>query len=199
MGLIPVPNTQIATVVTSLEMLEKPPLRPMPDSHLRLVEWNRPSPDKYRALFSRIGQPWLWFSRLVMEEKRLVDIIHDPDVSIWAAVDRAGIEVGILELDNREPNQVELSFFGLVPELAGQGHGNWLMAHALQRAWMGDIRRVWVHTCTLDHPSALGFYQRHGFVPYKRMVETFDDPRVTGLIPAEAAPQIPLLVRPSTR
>jgi len=107
--------------------------------------------------------------------------------------------VGILELDNREPNQVELSFFGLVPELAGQGHGNWLMAHALQRAWMRDIRRVWVHTCTLDHPAALGFYQRHGFVPFKRMVETFDDPRVTGLIPAEAAPQIPCLAPTSTR
>jgi GNAT superfamily N-acetyltransferase len=105
----------------------------------------------------------------------------------------------MLELDFRVEGTCELSYFGLVPEVTGKGNGGWLMGHALALAWRAGVERVWVHTCTLDHPAALGFYQRHGFVPYKRMVETFDDPRVTGLIPAEAAPQIPLLVRPSTR
>lgn len=193
MGLIPVPDGQVAAVVTSLEMRAKPPLRPMPDSHLRLIPWPQPSADKYRALFRRIGEPWLWFSRLVMAEERLTAIIHDPKVEIFAAVDRAGIEVGILELDYREAEQTELSFFGLIPELAGQGHGNWLMAQALQRAWRPGIARVWVHTCTLDHPGALRFYQRHGFVPFKRMVETFADPRLAGFLPREAAPHVPLL------
>jgi GNAT superfamily N-acetyltransferase len=81
----------------------------------------------------------------------------------------------------------------LIPELAGKGHGNWLMAHALAFAWQKQVRRVWVHTCTLDHPAALPFYRRHGFVPYKRTLETFPDPRLLGLLPAEAAPQIPCL------
>jgi ribosomal protein S18 acetylase RimI-like enzyme len=52
---------------------------------------------------------------------------------------------------------------------------------------------VWVHTCTLDHPSALGFYRRHGFTAIGRAVETFTDPRVLGVLPMDAAPQIPLL------
>ncbi|MCF7643676.1 GNAT family N-acetyltransferase, partial [Acinetobacter johnsonii] len=71
MGLIPVADDQIATVVTSLEMLERPRPRPLPDSPLRLVRWSAPDPGKYRALFRRVGEPWLWFSRLVMDEERL--------------------------------------------------------------------------------------------------------------------------------
>src|SRR4051812_5772489 len=101
MGLTPVPPGQIATIVTALEMRAKPPLRPMPDSPLRLAEWKQPDPEKYRTLFRRVGTPWLWFSRLVMEEERLTAIIHDPHVSIFAAVDPRGIEVGMLELDFR--------------------------------------------------------------------------------------------------
>lgn len=80
-----------------------------------------------------------------------------------------------------------------MPELAGKGHGRWLMAQALSLAWRKGIGRVWVHTCTLDHPSALGFYRRSGFVPFAQAVETFADPRLAGVLSREAAPQIPLL------
>jgi len=197
MGLTAVPVDQVATIVTTLEMRARPPLRPMPASPFRLVRWDRPASDRYRALFRRIGARWLWFSRLVMAEPALRMILDDPRVAVFAAVDRAGVEIGMLELDFREPGVCELSYVGLVPELAGNGHGDWLMAEALARAWTKGITRVWVHTCTLDHPAALGFYRRHGFVAIARTVETFADPRVTGILPADAAPQIPLLVQPA--
>lgn len=199
MGLIPVANDQIATVVTALEMLARPRPRPLPDSPLRLVRWPAPEPAKYRALFRRVGEPWLWFSRLVMDEDRLVAILHDPKVHVFAVIDRAGIEVGMLELDFRAEATCELGFVGLVPELAGKGHGGWLMAHALMLAWTPEVSRVWVHTCTLDSPGALGFYRKHGFVPYKRTVETFADPRLAGVLAADAAPQIPCLGAPASR
>ena len=193
MGLTAVPANEVATIVTTLEMRQRPPLRPLPSSRLRLVEWVRPTPEKYRALFRRIGSPWLWFSRLVLDDRALVDIIHDPDVSIFAVVDPAGVEVGMLELDFRAPRECELAYFGLIPELAGQGHGRWLMAEALGRGWIKWIERVWVHTCTLDHPSALNFYRASGFTAIARTVETFVDPRTIGILPPDAAPQIPLL------
>lgn len=193
MGLIPVPDDHVATIVTSLEMTARPPLRPLPESLLRLVRWDHPAPDKYRALFARVGGPWLWFSRLVMDDARLAATVHAPGVEVYAVVDRAGVEVGMLELDFGEAATCELSYFGLVPELAGRGHGRWLMAEALQRAWRRDVARVWVHTCTLDHPRALGFYRASGFVAYKRTVESFADPRATGVLPADAAPHVPLL------
>lgn len=194
MPLSPVGKGELAAVVTSLEMTARPPLRAMPMSDLRLERWNAPSPDKYRTLYRRVGQPWLWFSRLELEDGALTAIIHDPKVRIWAVTDRSGIEIGILELDFRVSGECEIAFFGLVPELAGMGHGKWMMAMALQAGWSeAGVERLWVHTCTLDGPGALAFYIKSGFVPYQRQIETFPDPRLIGLIPPNAAPQIPLI------
>jgi GNAT superfamily N-acetyltransferase len=190
----PIPDGQIAAIVTSLEMKARPSLRPMPGGELRLERWEAPALEKYRLLYRRVGEPWLWFSRLVMADAELAAIIHDPAVMIWAVSDRRGIEVGILELDFREAGQCEIAFFGLIPALNGKGHGRWLMAMALQAAWAHKgVERVWVHTCTLDGPGALGFYMKSGFVPYQRQLETFPDPRLTGHLPREAAPHIPVI------
>lgn len=193
MGLTPVKPTDVAAVVTTLEMRERPRPRPLPDSRLRLVDWPKPPLENYRALFRRVGAPWLWYSRLAMTDAALAAIVHDPAVTVHAALDPAGVEVGMLELDFRHAGACELSYFALVPELVGQGNGRWLMAQALTRAWRKDVARVWVHTCTLDHPRALRFYQASGFVPVKRTLETFPDPRVTGLLPKDAAPHVPQL------
>lgn len=193
MSLIHLAPNQIAAIVTSLEMRARPPLRPIPSSPLRLVRWPAPGLTAYRTLFARVGTPWLWFSRLTISDTALAAIIGDARVQIHAVLDPRGIEVGLLELDFREPATCELAYFGLVPELAGKGHGRWLMAEALARAWVPGVRRVWVHTCTLDHPGALGFYRAQGFTAFARAIETFADPRPRGLLPRDSAPQIPLL------
>ncbi len=193
MGLTPVPKGELATIVTALEMLQRPRPAPLPASPLRLVRWETQTPEKYRTLFRRIGAPWLWFSRLILSDAELTAIIHHADVTLFAVTDPRGIEVGLLELDFRKGSQCEISFFGLVPELTGQGHGRWLMAQTLMLAWRKDVTRVWVHTCTLDGPSALGFYRKSGFVPFSTSIETFPDPRLIGILPRDAAPQIPLL------
>lgn len=190
----PVAKGHIATIVTSLAMTSRPPLRAMPMSDLRLERWDSPSPDTYRTLYRRVGEPWLWFSRLELDDVALAAIIHDPKVRVLAVADRQGIEIGILELDFRMSGECEIAFFGFVPELAGKGHGKWLMAMALQAGWgEAGVQRMWVHTCTLDGPGALAFYIKSGFVPYQRQIETFPDPRLNGLIPHDAAPQIPLI------
>ncbi|MET0270270.1 MAG: GNAT family N-acetyltransferase [Sphingomonas sp.] len=193
MGLSVVPRGQIATIVTSLEMTKRPAARPLPAASLRLVRWHAPPIARYRALFRRVGAPWLWFSRLVMEDDALAAILGDPGIEIYAVEDPRGIEVGLLELDFREAATCEISFLGLVPELAGQKLGGWLMGHALGLGWRKGVTRLWVHTCTLDHPAALPFYRKAGFVPFARSVETFADPRLAGVLPADAAPHVPTL------
>jgi len=198
MSLVAVPEGQLATIVTSLQMLERPKARPMQPSRLRLDRWREPSPERYRTLFRRVGEPWLWFSRLVMSDAALTAIIHHPGIEIYAVTDVHGIELGLLELDFREAGNCEISFFGLVPELTGGGHGRWLMAQTFALGWRKGIERMWVHTCTLDHPKALNFYRAQGFVPFARAVETFIDPRLAGLAPTSAAPHIPLIGTPFT-
>ena len=194
----PIADGELGAIVTSLEMTKRPPLRALPASDLRLEAWHAPHAEKYRTLYRRIGEPWLWFSRLEMDDETLIATIHDPKVRIWAVVDRRGIEVGILELDFRTDGACEIAFFGLIPELGGKGHGKWLMAMALQLGWAeAGVQRMWVHTCTLDGPTALAFYQKAGFTAYQRQLETFQDPRISGLIPRDAAPHIPIIGVPS--
>ena len=182
----------IATVVTSLEMLELPTLRPEasdPNWHL-----DRLAPDltEYRRLYRTVGEDWLWFSRLMLADADLAAIIGSANVEVYRLTDD-GDGVGLLELDFRKTDECELAFLGLSQTLIGGPAGRWLMNRAIQRAWSRPIRRLWAHTCTLDHPSALAFYQRSGFRPFRREVEIAEDPRLSGLAATEAAEHIPLL------
>jgi GNAT superfamily N-acetyltransferase len=187
---------ELAAVVTYLEMRQRP-AGEIPASSLRLRRVEQPGPEDYRRLFRLVGAPWLWFSRLIMDDAALGAIIGHADVDLYAVEDSVGHDLGILELDFREGGQCELAFIGLVPELSGKGHGRWLLAEAVDRAWRDGVTRVHVHTCSLDHPAALPAYRRAGFTPYKRAIERFPDPRLLGILPKDCAPQIPLLGTPA--
>jgi len=184
---------KLASVVTCLEMRARPILRPeVPDPHWQLRHVVAPTAEWYRRLFAKVGQEWLWFSRLVMAPQALQAILDDPRVAVYV-VSLDGVDEGLLELDWREGSSCELAFFGLTRALQGVGAGRWLMNRAIERAFGKPIARFWVHTCTLDHPEALAFYLRSGFVAYERRVEVSDDPRVTGVAPPELLPQVPII------
>ena len=192
-GIHDVPAGKIAAVVTSLEMLARVPARPEPASPLlQLRRVATVDHAWYRRLYSAVGADWLWYSRLRMSDTELAAIVSDPDVEIFA-LEQAGRETGLLELDFRRAGQCELGFLGLAPPAIGTGAGRWLMNRAVARAWSRPIARFWVHTCTLDHPDALDFYCRSGFRPVRRQIEIADDPRLTGVLPRNAALQVPIL------
>lgn len=187
-----IPDGELAAVVTFLEMRENPRVE-VPPSTLDLQRVEQPGLDDYRALFRLVGAPWLWFSRLVLDDSGLAAIIHDPKVELYEVLDGNGRQCGMLELDFRKDGECELAFAGLIPDLSGMGHGRWLLAEAVDRAWRDGVSRVLVHTCTLDHPAAMGAYRRAGFVPYGRALERFPDPRIAGILSRDCAPQSPLL------
>lgn len=187
-----IPGGQLAAVVTYLEM-HRPPKKPIPDSPLSLRRIERPGLDRYRDLFRLVGSPWLWFSRLVMEDSKLESILDDPAVELFTVTDGASADLGMIELDFRKAGECELAFVGLIATLAGNGHGRWLLAEALSLAWRDGVAKVHVHTCTLDHPAALPAYHRAGFEAVSRSVERFPDPRLVGILPPDCAPQLPLL------
>lgn len=189
MSLTPLPSGHLGAVVTYLEMARRPDPHPLSSSPLRIEPWPEPDLARYRALFRRVGAPWLWYSRLAMDDARL----RAEMAEVHAVVDQAGAEVGLLELDFRKPPDCLIRFLGLVPELAGKGHGSWLMDECLAQAWRPGVERVAVHTCSLDHPAALPAYLRAGFVAVGRAFESFPDPRLAGLLPSEAAPQVPVV------
>lgn len=192
-GIHELPPGKLAALVTYLEMFERPAPRPAPDQpELELVPHEAPALDWYRALYTRVGEDWLWFSRMYMTDEALAAIILHPDVEIYS-VRKDGADLGMLELDFRDPDNTELAFFGLHHSLIGGGTGRWLMEQALDKAFARPIKRFFVHTCTLDSPQALAFYIRSGFTPYGRAVEVMDDPRIDGPLRKDAAPQIPVI------
>ncbi|HZV77712.1 MAG TPA: GNAT family N-acetyltransferase [Candidatus Babeliales bacterium] len=188
-----VPAGKLANIQTYLEMREKPALRPAPhDPSWRFERLATPDLTRYRALFHCVGDEYLWAGRLLMAEDELSRFLADPRVETYVLVTAGGDE-GLLDLDFRADRECEISLFGVAPSLLGTGAGRWLMNHAIDVAWSHPIERFWLHTCTLDHPSALGFYQRSGFRPYARKVEVYDDPRYLGLTRADAAARVPIL------
>ena len=191
-GYSDVPAGKIAAVVTHLEMIERAALPRDPEGAWTLRRVQVPDLDWYRDLYRRIGEEWLWFSRLRMPDAELAAIIQSPLVEVYALV-HDGRDEGLLELDFRTAGHCELAFFGVTAKLIGGGAGRWLMNRALELAWSRPVSRVWVHTCTFDHPAALSFYQRSGFRPFRRQIEISDDPRVNGTAPRDVARHVPII------
>jgi len=191
-GYSDVPTGKIAAIVTHLEMTERPaPPRDPPGAwQLRRIE--TPGLDWFRDLYRRVGEEWLWFSRARMPDEKLTSIIQSPLVELYALV-HDGRDEGLLELDFRTADRCEIVFFGVTAKLIGSGAGRWLMNRALELAWSRPVTRVWVHTCTFDHPAALAFYQRSGFRPFRRQIEVADDPRLDGTAPRSAARHVPMI------
>ncbi len=193
-GTTDLPPGKIAAIVTSLEMFAAPPVRPDPPGveGFALERIGEADVGRYLAMYRRLGERWMWFSRLVKPVGEVETILADPGVETFI-VRHEGADRGLLELDFRVPSEAELAFFGLDEAVLGQGAGRWLMNRALAFAWSKPISRFWVHTCTLDHQSAPEFYQRSGFVVFKRGIEVDDDPRLAGKMARDCVPHHPVI------
>ncbi len=174
----------ISSVITYLEMTERPtaPTPATPVAKLALLRAEQPPVSFYRYLYDTIGEEWLWYERRQLDDEALAAIIHDEQVEIYVLY-VGGVPAGYSELDRRAPADIELAYFGLMPEFIGRGLGLYFLRWSVDQAWTYEPDRLWVHTCTEDHPNALATYQRCGFVPYKQETVEFEDPRLSGLFP----------------
>jgi GNAT superfamily N-acetyltransferase len=190
-GVTVLPPGKIAAIVTYLAMQQKPNLA-ISESSLVLKRLGGADVACYLALFRLIGAPWLWFSRLQAGDAGVAELLADPRIEAYA-VEEFGTTIGLLELDFRRQGEAEIAFLGFVQSAIGRGLGRKLMQEALARAWAQPIGRLLVHTCTLDHPAALGFYRSAGFVAYKIAIEVADDPRLSGLLDRHAGKDVPIV------
>ncbi|MAI47968.1 MAG: GNAT family N-acetyltransferase [Hyphomicrobiaceae bacterium TMED74] len=196
-GFYDLPHGMLATVVTHLEMRNRPPEKErIGNTGIQIEHSPQISVDDYRAIYRQVGEDWLWFLRMAMSDQQLTDTIHHYLVDVFRLlVD--GKAAGLLELDFRANGECEIAFFGLSEDHTGRGLGSWLMSEAIEIAWSQSIARLWLHTCTFDHPGALAFYQKHGFFPFKQEIELVKDPRLDGTLPKHAAKHIPMIAKPT--
>jgi GNAT superfamily N-acetyltransferase len=153
--------------ITYLEMLE-PPARAqvVAAEGVDVQRATSPTVEQYRDLYDRVGRDWRWIDRRILSDEQLAAIITDSRVEIYL-LSLNGEVAGYAELDRRFGADIELAYFGLVPEFIGRGLGKFFLDWVIDRAWSLSPLRIWLHTCTLDHPRALTNYLKAGFVPYK--------------------------------
>ncbi len=135
-----------------------------------LLEAEVASPELSQFLFCAVGTPWHWFSRLTWTYQDWLDYFATQQVRTWVLYQR-GTPAGFVELRKDEAHSVELKFFGLMPHATGQGLGPRLAQAAVALAQQWQATKVWVHTCSEDHPAALKTYQAAGFVIQQTVTE----------------------------
>ena len=160
-GYTDVPQAKVVAVVTSLQMFERPPVRDgSAEATWVLSKVESFDPDAYRALFRRVGEDWLWFSRLQLSDNELKSLLADPARQHYVFTER-GRDAGVLELDFGTQGECELAFFGLMPHMIGRGAGRWMMNRALDIAWSRPIRRAMGAHLHLRPPRRAGLLRQN--------------------------------------
>jgi GNAT superfamily N-acetyltransferase len=123
----------------------------------------------FRYLYREVGKAYHWTDRLNWSDETIRTYLATPGVSIWL-MSSQGEPAGYFELRQYDDGSVEIAYFGLLPGYIGRGWGKFLLTRAVQSAWDLGTDRVWLHTCTLDHPAALPNYLKRGFRPFREEV-----------------------------
>jgi GNAT superfamily N-acetyltransferase len=125
-----------------------------------------PLPELNRFLYVTVGAPWTWYARISWSYKQWHNYLVGGNIETWIAYSGA-TPIGYFELDIQLDKDVEIAYFGLLPDFIGKGYGKALLQDAIDKAWQAGGSRVWLHTCTLDHPQALSNYLARGFKVFK--------------------------------
>jgi GNAT superfamily N-acetyltransferase len=168
-GELPVGATQVTR--TYLEMTSPAELRsaPLPRPEPRIERIVDCPVSFFRYLYAEVGRAFHWTDRLGWSDATIRRHLATPGVSIWL-MSWSGAPAGYFELRAHDDRSVEIAYFGLLPDFIGRGWGKHLLTRAVQAAWESGTPRVWLHTCTLDHPAALPNYLKRGFRPIREEV-----------------------------
>ncbi len=125
-----------------------------------------PCPEINRFFYRTVGKDWQWKERLSWSETRWAEYVGRPELETWIGY-LTGTPFGYFELARQPERNVEIAIFGVMPAFVGRGLGGFLLNEAVRNAWLGGARRVWLHTCSYDHPAALANYEARGFALYQ--------------------------------
>lgn len=155
-----------------LEMLDRHALvHKQHSADFNIVMVQPADPALNRQLYRDVGSAWHWTDRLMWDDSQWSQYVGRTTMNTWLGFWK-GERAGYFELDSQHGGNVEIMYFGLLPEFIGQGLGSIMLTAAIESAWLNpDTRRVWVHTCSNDHKHALENYLKRGFQLFKTETE----------------------------
>jgi GNAT superfamily N-acetyltransferase len=148
-----------------VEMLDPSWHRPSTKPRRLKVQQVPKSPELSRELYRQVGDDWMWIDRLPWSTEQWREYTDNPALECWLAF-CDGQRAGYFDLERLADGSVQVVYLGLLPDFVGQGLGGDLLSSAVEIAWRDHPTRVWLHTCSLDHPSALPNYLARGFRQY---------------------------------
>ena len=133
-----------------------------------LVKKIKPDFQLNKFFYKQVGKNHRWIDRLSWSDKKWINYISNRNLETYIISEFDEL-VGFFELlYNPELEETEISYFGLLEEYIGKGIGGYALSVAIKKSFEKNIRRVWLHTCTLDHPNALKNYIARGMTVFKK-------------------------------
>ena len=121
-----------------------------------------------KFFYKNVGINHHWVDRLVWTEKEWINYVSDQKVKTYILKDNDEL-AGYFELIfHQNENEIEIAYLGLLVEYQNQKLGSYLLSSALKKSFLENPRRVWVHTCSLDHKNALKNYIARGMKIFKK-------------------------------
>ena len=123
-----------------------------------------------KFFYKNIGKKHHWVDRLIWTEKEWIDYVSDKNVKTYVLKDKVEL-VGYFELIfHFDKNEVEIAYLGLLEEYINKKLGSYLLSSAIKNSFLLKPKRVWVHTCSLDHENALKNYLARGMKIFKKEI-----------------------------
>jgi len=133
-----------------------------------LVKKIKPDFQLNKFFYKQVGKKHRWIDRLSWSDEKWINYISNKNLETYIVCESEEL-VGFFELlNNPELQETEISYFGLLEEYIGKGIGGYALSVAIRKSFEKNIRRVWLHTCTLDHPNALKNYIARGMTVFKK-------------------------------
>ena len=133
-----------------------------------LVKKINPDFQLNKFFYKQVGKKHRWLDRLNWSDEKWINYISNKNLDTYIISDSENL-VGFFELlNNPHLSETEISYFGLLEEYIGRGIGGYALSVAIRKSFEKDIKRVWLHTCTLDHPNALKNYIARGMKVFRK-------------------------------
>ena len=133
-----------------------------------LIKKIKPDFQLNKFFYKQVGKKYRWIDRLSWTDEKWINFISNKNLETYVISESEDL-IGFFELlYNPDLKETEISYFGLLEEYIGKGIGGYALSEAIKKAFEKNIKRVWLHTCTLDHPNALKNYIARGMKVFRK-------------------------------
>ena len=138
-----------------------------PSNNLNIILIEKPNFQLNKFFYKEIGKKHRWIDRLSWTEKNWIKYVTSPDVKTYVLKEDLNLVGYFEQIFHNEKNDCEIAYFGVLEEFIGKKYGGYLLSEAIKESFKLGARRVWVHTCSLDHKHALENYKSRGMKIFK--------------------------------